>query len=324
MYKPRMHVLMAQQFRDPTFLIDLFKATDALIDICNREDGSQVLRRLLEGGIMYEVFYESSTRTRFSFWAAANMLGMSICGSESAGQFSSAVKGETLEHTIRVLAGQRPHVIVLRHQETGAAQRAAAVIDKYLPGHISIINAGDGRGQHPTQALLDLYTIWKKLGKLDDLTVVIGGDLANGRTCRSLAYLLSKFSGIKMLFFTPPELALGQDILDHLKESGVRWELGTDMRKAFSEADVVYWTRVQRERLTDPTRYAELRDAYHIGIEEMKLLKPDGILMHPMPIVGEISPEVDDHPRAAYFDQADNGQFIRAALLLHIFGVPTP
>jgi len=246
---------------------------------------------------------------------------MEVCSSENAGDFSSAVKGETLEHTIRVLAGQQPNVIVIRHPESGAAQRAAAVVDKYYPGRISIVNAGDGRDQHPTQALLDVYTIWKRLKRVDNLTVVIGGDLANGRTCRSLAYLLSKFDGVQLIFMSPPELSMGEDILTHLKESGVSWRVETDLGAAFRVADVVYWTRIQKERLGDPARFAEFRDTFHVGLEEVSLLRPNAILMHPLPIAGEISPEVDDHPQAAYFEQADNGQFVRAALLMDIFGV---
>ncbi len=320
--KPRTHVLMAQQFRDPTVLLDLFRVTDRLVELeGNDEIHNESIRRTLARAVMYEIFYEPSTRTRFSFWAAAKMLGMDICSSESAGQFSSAVKGETLEHTIRILAGQNVQVIVIRHPETGAAQRAAAVVDKYYPGKVSVINAGDGRGQHPTQALLDVYTIWRKLGHVDNLTVAIGGDLANGRTCRSLAYLLSKFSGVRLLFLSPPELGMGEDILAHLDESGVNWRVEADLRSAFRVADVVYWTRVQKERLSDPARFVELRDAFHIGLEEVSFLKPTSILMHPLPIAGEIDPAIDDHPQAAYFDQANNGQFVRAALLLHIFGV---
>ena len=314
-----MHVLMAQQFRAPAVLFDLFRAADHIAKLTEDNNGDE-LQHLLKGGVMYEIFYEPSTRTRFSFWAAADMLGMNTCFSESAGHFSSAVKGETLEHTIRVLAGQRVHVIVIRHPETGAAQRAATVVDKYYPGKVAIVNAGDGRGQHPTQALLDVYTIWQKFHHLDDLTVVIGGDLANGRTCRSLAYLLSKFSGIRLIFLSPPELAMGDDIIAHLNESGISWKVADDFASALSLADVVYWTRVQKERLSDPARFAELRDAFHIGREAMSLLKPNAILMHPLPIAGEISLDVDDHVQAVYFDQANNGQFIRAALLMHIFG----
>lgn len=322
--KSRMHVLIAQQFRDPETLFGLFRSADRIAQLSKDDTTLAQLQRLLVGGVMYQVFYEPSTRTRFSFWAAADMLGMHTCFSESAGHFSSAVKGETLEHTIRVLAGQRINVLVIRHQETGAAQRAAAVVDRYYHEKVAVINAGDGRGQHPTQALLDVYTIWKRFGRLDNLTVVIGGDLINGRTCRSLAYLLSKFSGVKIIFVSPPELQAGTDILDHLTESGVTWSVKDDLATVLPEADVVYWTRVQKERLPDPERFAKLRDAFHIGLTEMAQLKPSAILMHPLPIVGEISPEVDDHPQAVYFEQAENGQFIRAALLLYIFGVPTP
>lgn len=322
--KPQMHVLMAQQFKSTGILFDLFKTTDRIKEHAGDNGQSTTLSHLLDGLVMYEIFYEPSSRTRFSFGAAARMLGMSVDFTESAGQFSSAVKGETLEHSIRIFAGQRVHVIVIRHPETGAAQRAAVVVDKYYPGKVSIINAGDGRGQHPTQALLDVYTIWQKLQRLDNLNVVIVGDLANGRTCRSLAYLLSKFSGIKITFLSPPELAVGDDILRHLTESGVDWSIGKSLREALPTADVVYCTRIQKERMSDHSRLEEYRNAFFIGASEMRLLKSDGILMHPLPIVGEIDSSVDDHPQAVYFDQANNGQYIRAALLLHIFGVSVP
>ncbi len=261
--KPRLHVLRAQQFSSPDMLFHLFAIANEIKQRSIDPIGVMGLKKLLQGLIMYEIFYEASTRTRFSFWAAANMLGMNICFTESAGHFSSASKGETLEDTIRVLAGQNPQVIVLRHPDTGAAERAAMVIDKYYTDRTSIINAGDGKGQHPTQALLDVYTIWSEIGRLDNITVLIGGDLANGRTCRSLAYILSKFSGVKIIFISPPELAMGQDILRHLDESSVLWQVETNLHEAIPKANVVYWTRVQKERLQDPSRFVELRDSFH-------------------------------------------------------------
>lgn len=326
--KPQMHVLMAQQFKSTSALVQLFNDANRIREHTGNNERSSSLGHLLDGLVMYEVFYEASSRTRFSFWAAARMLGMDVCFTESAGQFSSAVKGETLEHTIRVLAGQRVHAIVLRHPETGVAQKAAAVIDKYYPGKVAVINAGDGRGQHPTQALLDIYTIWQKFHRLDNLNVVIIGDLANGRTCRSLAYLLSKGSGIEITFLSPPELAMGEDILRHLTESGVKWQVGKSLAEALPDADVVYCTRVQKERMSMLSRmllYINGQSkALFIGPEQISLLKKGAVLMHPMPIAGEIDNVVDDHPQAVYFEQANNGQFIRAALLLHIFGVSVP
>lgn len=319
--KPRMHILRAQQFASPRVIFDYFDLADRIRKKADDHIGIMEMKKLLEGYKMYEIFYEESTRTRFSFWSAGEMLGMGICFTEDATKFSSVAKGESLEDTIRILAGQRPSVIVLRHPETGAAERAAAVIDKYYAGKVAIINAGDGIGQHPTQALLDVYTIWRRLNRLDNITVVIGGDLANGRTCRSLAYSLSKFNGVKIIFISPPELAMGQDITDHLNESGTEWTVANDLNKAIPEADVVYWTRVQKKRLIDQSRFVEFRDAFHIGLKEMKLFKPEAILMHPLPRVGEISTEVDDLPQVAFFEQADNGQYIRAALLLKIFGL---
>lgn len=286
------------------------------------------LRSLLKGGVMFEVLWQSSTRTYFSFWGAANLLGMDVCGTQNAGEFSSEAKGETFEHTIRVLAGKRVHALMLRHKEAGAAEKAARIVDKYYPGKVAVVNAGDGPGEHPTQALLDVYTIWRRLHRIDGLTVLIGGDLKNGRTCRSLAYLLSRFSGVRIIFMSPPELAMKEDILKHLDDSGTKWRVESDLKAVLPQADVVYWTRVQTnldpELGDNPALAAQLRDAYHIGAAEADLMKEGSVLMHPMPIAGEISSEVDDHPRAVYFEQSDNGDPIRAALLLHVFGIKCP
>ncbi|MFA6898028.1 MAG: aspartate carbamoyltransferase, partial [Candidatus Paceibacterota bacterium] len=192
------------------------------------------------------------------------------------------------------------------------ADRAAAVSDS-CGFNIPIVNAGDGTGQHPTQALLDLCTIHEQFDHIDGLTVVIGGDLAHGRTARSLAYLLSKFN-IKLIFVSTPELTIGEDIQAHLKEKQIEFRLDTDLEESFPEADVVYWTRFQKERVGDAT--ANL--PHRITLETMALLRSKAILLHPLPIVGEIAREVDEHPQARYFHQAQNGMFVRMALLQNI------
>ncbi|MBO0686975.1 MAG: aspartate carbamoyltransferase, partial [Candidatus Dormibacteraeota bacterium] len=262
----------------------------------------------LQGRIMAALFYEPSTRTRLSFESAMLRLGGRTISTENAREFSSAAKGETLEDTIRIVSGYAD-VIVLRHPEEGAAKRAAAVAD------VPLINAGDGKGQHPTQALLDVYTIRDELGRLDEVRVAMVGDLANGRTVRSLAYLLTRYRGVEITFVAPPQVAMGEDIKRHLDQSGVRWQETGDLERVLSEVDVVYQTRIQKERFESEEAYRQVRGTYLIGPEQMHLMRPDAILMHPLPRVDEISAEVDGDPRAAYFRQARNGVQIRMALL---------
>jgi aspartate carbamoyltransferase catalytic subunit len=271
------------------------------------------MRESLEGKLMYAIFYEPSTRTRFSFSTAATHLGMTVHATENASQFSSAVKGETLSDTIRVLCGYYPDVIVLRHHLKGEAEKAAEIVDRY-GYNTTIINAGDGRGQHPTQSLLDVYTIQDERGSIDGATVTVGGDLKNGRTARSLAYLLGKFKGVKVIFFSPSNLRVGRDILAYLKRHHTLFEETSDMRHALSNSDVVYWTRVQKERNSRSSLDMS------IGLRQMEWMRKDAVLLHPLPRDGEITEEVDGDPRAAYFRQAENGLFLRMALLQKICG----
>lgn len=299
------HVVYSQQF-DRNILRHLFERADQFRKRIEEPSERVALTQLYRGKMLFSVFYEPSTRTRMSFSAAAEHLGMSVVTTENAREFSSAIKGETLEDTIRVLCEYYPDAIALRHYENGAAERAAAV------STVPIINAGDGSGQHPTQALLDLYTIHQALGTIDGLTVTIGGDLANGRTARSLAYLLTKFDNIRIRFIAPPELRMGEDIKEHLKEKGIPFKEQYALEDALSISDVVYWTRVQRERLKPG---AEQSSAFVIGREQVAQLKPNAILMHPLPRLDEIPPEIDSDPRAWYFRQAGNGMLIRMALL---------
>jgi aspartate carbamoyltransferase catalytic subunit len=257
---------------------------------------------------MAALFYEPSTRTRLSFESAMLRLGGRTMGTDNAREFSSVAKGETLEDTIRIVAGYAD-VIVLRHHEAGAARRAAAVSD------VPVINGGDGRGQHPTQSLLDLYTIRDELGRLDGVRVAIVGDLANGRTARSLAYLLSKFRDVELWFVAPPRVGMGRDIKEHLNEHGVTWHETEDLDAVLPRVDVVYQTRIQKERFADEAAYRALRGVYVIGLEAMARLRADAIVMHPLPRLNEIEPAVDADPRAAYFRQARNGVQVRMALL---------
>ncbi len=262
----------------------------------------------LRGEILATLFYEPSTRTRFSFEAAMLRLGGRVITAENAFLGSSAVKGETLEDTIRVVAGYAD-VIALRHPEIGAAERAARV------SAVPIVNAGDGAGQHPTQALLDLFTIARELGRLDHLRVGLAGDLAHGRTVRSLALLLALFPAIELVFIAPPELAMRDDIREELRRRGASLRETGDLAAMAPELDVLYQTRIQKERMASEADYERVRGTYVVDPALMRTLRPGAVLMHPLPRLEEIDPAVDGDPRAAYFRQARNGLVVRMAIL---------
>ena len=300
------HVIESQQF-SRALLEDLIARADEI----KREPHHYIGR--LAGQVMAALFYEPSTRTRLSFEAAMLRLGGATMGTDNAREFSSAAKGETLEDTIRIVSGYAD-VIVLRHNEEGAARRAAAV------SSVPIINAGDGPGQHPTQALLDLYTIRDELGRIDGVRVAMVGDLANGRTVRSLTYLLGKFKDIKVWFVAPPQVAMRDDLKAHLDELQVPGVETQDLDAVLPEVDVVYMTRIQKERFTDLDAYNAVKGVYRIDKQSLAKMRKYAILMHPLPRVDEIAPEVDDDDRAAYFRQARNGLHIRMALLDRLLG----
>ena len=295
------HVIESQQF-SRSLLEELFARADEI----KREPHRFIGR--LAGSVMAALFYEPSTRTRLSFEAAMLRLGGQTMGTDNAREFSSAAKGETIEDTIRIVSGYSD-VIVLRHYEEGAARRAAAV------SSVPVINAGDGPGQHPTQALLDLYTIRDEIGHVDGIRIAMVGDLANGRTVRSLTYLLAKFRDIRVSFVAPPQVAMRQDIKDHLDEHHVPWVETQDLDAVLPQVDVVYQTRIQKERFADEAAYLAVKGVYRIDAHAMSLLRKSAIVMHPLPRVDEIAPEIDSDPRAAYFRQARNGMYIRMALL---------
>jgi aspartate carbamoyltransferase catalytic subunit len=263
----------------------------------------------LHGKLLASLFYEPSTRTRLSFEAAIIKLGGQVLWTENAGEFSSAAKWETLEDTIRVIGGY-VDAIVLRHNETGAAERAARV------SNIPIINAGDGAGQHPSQALLDLYTIQRELGKIEGITITMVWDLKYGRTVRSLCYLLGKYSDIKIVFISPEHLKMEQDIKDYLLKHKIKFEEQTDMNAHLPKSDIVYMTRIQKERMS--ASEAQTADVYSINEWNLDLLAPHARLMHPLPHLSEINLPINveqNDPRVAYFRQAQNGLYIRMALL---------
>jgi aspartate carbamoyltransferase catalytic subunit len=293
------HVIESQQFTVP-LLQDLF-ARSREMERLVRRGGTQDYR----DKIMVTLFYEPSTRTRFSFEAAMCRLGGHVLSTEQARAFSSEVSGEQLEDTIRIMAGVS-NVIVLRHTDVGGAARAAAV------SPVPVINAGDGNGgQHPTQALLDLYTIWRERGSLDGLSIAMVGELDRGRTVRSLAYLLSKFDRVKLYFVSPPEVQMQADILEHLDRHGVWFEQIPDISRVIGAVDVLYQTRIRPERLGDRAHLS--RYALDSGV--VRLMKADAMILHPLPRTVELDTIVDADPRARYFQQATNGLFVRMALL---------
>lgn len=306
------HVVAAQDF-NRGMLDELFATARIMEDVVARGG-----TKLLDGSIMASLFYEESTRTRFSFETAMHRLGGSVISTENARQFSSVSKGETLDDTIRILNGYAD-IIVLRHYERGAARRAADI------SRVPIINAGDGTGQHPTQALLDLYTIQKELGQVDGLTIAVVGDLANGRTVRSLCYLLAKYRGMCIYLVAPEVVRMRDDIKEYLVRHDVPFREETDLRRIAPEVDVVYQTRIQKERFGDRTEdYLAAKGVYIVDRDLLGLMRHDAIVMHPLPRVDEIATEVDADPRAAYFRQAQNGLYIRMALLTACLGRDLP
>lgn len=308
------HVVEAQQF-DRDFLEKEFFPLAKEMEKVVKEGGSNVL----SGKRMITLFYEPSTRTRVSFEMAMDMLGGKVVFStENARQFSSAAKGETLEDTIRIFNGYRPDVIVLRYDEEGGAKRATEV------SQTPIINAGDGTGQHPTQALLDLYTVQKEIGKIAGTSIAMVGDLVRGRTVRSLSYLYAKFPEVKIYFVSPEAAKMRDDIKNYLKKHQVWFEERNDLREVAPKVEVIYQTRTQKERgtLLDETSLPpdeKVGSFCRVNKEVLDLMKKKAIVMHPLPRVDEIALEVDKDPRAAYFRQAENGLYVRMALLKMIF-----
>ena len=265
---------------------------------------------LLKGKLLANLFYEPSTRTSSSFLAAMERLGGVIPINNV--QYSSVAKGESLPDTIRTLECYAD-VIVLRHPDDGSAAIAASVAS------VPIINAGDGIGEHPTQALLDLFTILEERGAVDGLTVTMLGDLKYGRTVHSLARLLSLFD-VRLRYVSPDILRLPPSIFQEIKARGIEQSEHDSLAAVLADTDVLYVTRVQKERFDDPAAYDAVKDSYVITPETLGAASPDMVIMHPLPRVGEISPKVDSDPRAAYFRQMRYGMYIRMALLALVLG----
>lgn len=300
------HIISVKQFDRPKleFIFGVAKEMRTLVERFGSAD-------LLQGKVLVNLFYEPSTRTSSSFAAAMLRLGGKVISINEV-RYSSVIKGESLPDTIRTLECYAD-VIVLRHPEVGAAALAAKYASK------PIINAGDGIGEHPTQALLDLFTIEEELGQVDGLRVAMVGDLKYGRTVHSLTRLLCLYD-VKLDFVSPAALRMPEEIVREVQERGLPYRETEDINEVISEADVLYVTRVQRERFEDPEEYERLKDFYIITPQLMQKAKEKMILMHPFPRVYEISYEVDSDPRAAYFRQIQNGLYIRMALLAAVLG----
>ena len=267
---------------------------------------------LLKGKILANLFYEPSTRTSSSFMAAMERLGGAVIPISEV-RYSSVAKGESLPDTVRTLACYSD-VVVIRHPEVGSAALAAQYADK------PVINAGDGVGEHPTQALLDTFTIREELGRLDNLVVTMLGDLKYGRTVHSLARLLGQFDDIDLHYVSPESLRMPSEIIDEVAYSGTAQTEHTSLDDIIADTDVLYVTRVQRERFEDDSAYDHVKDAFVITPDVLAAAKEHMIVMHPLPRLTEISLECDQDPRAAYFRQMEYGMYVRMALLALVLG----
>jgi len=269
------------------------------------------IKRSLDGKILGNLFFEPSTRTKLSFESAAYRLGCDVID-VSEMSMTSMAKGETLADTIKIVDSYCD-ATVLRHPYEGAARLAAKFSDH------PVINAGDGAGSHPTQTLLDLFTMRQAKGSLDNLNIVLVGDLKYGRTVHSLAHALNKFN-MKITLVAPEGLMMPDEIISHLDANGCRPVITEYLDDAVANADVLYVTRIQRERFPDPSEYQKVAGTYRIDKALLEKAKSDIIVMHPLPRVNEIAPEVDDTPNAKYFQQAANGVPVRMALLNGLLG----
>lgn len=300
-------IIAVSQF-SPDLIDYVFDIAAQMRELHERIGGTNMLR----GKVLSCLFYEPSTRTSSSFIAAMERLGGSVIPITQGVQFSSVSKGETLHDTICTLE-QYSDVIVLRHPETGAAAIAAAAAT------VPVINAGDGTGEHPTQALLDLFTIKQELGTLNGIHVAMVGDLRYGRTVHSLAQLLLHYD-VTFSFVSPELLRLPLPYMNQIKDAGKRVRETYSVADVIGSADVLYVTRVQKERFTDLAQYEEVKDYYRVTPELMERAKAQAVVMHPLPRVNEIDVRVDSDPRAAYFRQVKNGMYIRMALLAAVLG----
>ncbi len=268
---------------------------------------------LLKGKVVASLFFEPSTRTRLSFETAISRLGGRIIGIADPGS-SSVTKGETLHDTIKMVTNYAD-LIVMRHPLEGAARYAAEVAT------VPVINAGDGANQHPTQTLLDMYSILKTQGRLDNLNIFMVGDLKYGRTVHSLLMAMSEFENQIFNFIAPEELQMPEEYKMHLKEKGIRFFEHREFTDIISAADIIYMTRVQKERFSDPIEYEKVKNVYILREKMLKNTKPNVRVLHPLPRVNEIHTDVDSSEKAYYFEQALNGVYAREAIISHILNL---
>lgn len=300
------HVLSVKQFADKTLLASLFESA-AKFQAMPPDQYPETLKH----HTIATIFYEPSTRTRLSFETATQNLGGNIITTENAGEFSSAMKGESLEDTIKVI-NMFADGIILRHPEQGSAERAAAV------STAPIINAGDGIGEHPTQALLDVYSVYRSKKSIDGLKIALVGDLLNGRTVHSTIPLLSLYD-VELFLISPPNLRLPKEYLDQITAQGAKYTELESWDDIIGGIDILYMTRIQKERFASTAEYDKFKNSFILTPDDVAKMKSDAIILHPLPRVNEIDPAVDADPRAQYFEQVRNGLFLRMALLDSIY-----
>lgn len=305
------HILHTNQFKRED-IEHMFNEIPRMQDFCARLKRGERIERPLEGKIIACVFFEPSTRTRLSFETAALRLGAKVISAEDANENSSSFKGETIEDAGRTLSCYAD-AIVMRHYEMGTAEKMSKV------STCPVVNAGDGANQHPSQGLLDLYTIQSENKRLDNLKVAFVGDVLNSRTLRSLVPLLMLYPNNKFYFISPDELVLDGEYRKFLQDNNVDFVELNELNGTLPEVDVLYMTRVQKERFANVNDYERVKDSFILTPEHVAQLKGDAIIMHPLPRVNEINAEIDKDNRAAYFRQAQNGLYIRMALLLYTF-----
>lgn len=267
-------------------------------------------QRLLYGKVVASLFFEPSTRTRLSFESAINRLGGRVIGFSDANA-TSVSKGETLNDTIRVISNYCD-MIVMRHPVEGAARYASEI------SRVPVVNAGDGANQHPSQTLLDLYSIKKTQGTLDNINIMMVGDLKYGRTVHSLLQALSHFKA-RFTFVSPKELRMPVEYKVHLYERGISYYETTDIMERIEQADIIYMTRIQRERFSDAMEYERVKNSYILKNKMLINTKDNMRILHPLPRVNEIHPSVDDNPKAYYFKQTENGVYTRMAIMSYLF-----
>lgn len=292
--------------------------TLAILDLADRmEADPAAYAHAAEGRILATLFYEPSTRTRLSFESAMLRLGGRTLGFAGA-QLSSASKGETVGDTARVVSNYAD-IIAMRHPMEGAPLQAS------MFARVPVINAGDGGHSHPTQTLLDMMTIRRRKGRLDNLTIGFCGDLKFGRTVHSLIKSLARYDNVKFVLISPEELRVPDYIINEVLEPrGIPYIETRNLEGALPDLDILYMTRVQRERFFNEEDYIRLRDSYILTAEKLNLAPADMAVLHPLPRVNEITLDVDDDPRAAYFEQAQNGVYVRMALIMTLLGLKDP